>query len=207
MSGEAYKPVPQIAVEQQPQGRPISLISELSNWTREKLGSNPPLRLWAAIDDASTYIDRFGDAASKETAWKVKWAYTAIALAEEKTVSGEPIEGWMSANAKQFEQFREEQAKRGEQGDEITLNSEQAHALKWALDTAGIPFEANEEDDGVSVSIEPLARTAAGTEFAQTRHMQEGDKAAFRRAYHMPERAKQPGRIIDLEAVRAKRQQ
>src|SRR5258708_18183899 len=75
------------------QGRPISLKDELSLWNKEKLSqsSNPALRLWAAMDDVDTSnIKFYGDKGSKDTSWKVKWAFYAIAHKEmeEKDVTG-----------------------------------------------------------------------------------------------------------------------
>lgn len=161
------------------QGRPISLTQELSNWNRDNLGSNPPLRLWAAMDDISGLIDTYGDKASKETAWKVKWSFYIIAHPSmEKIQKREAAErpARMSPAPQMFAQLKEEQRKRGEDVPYIELNHQQVDTLKWALDMVGIPLEADE--NGMVISLEPFAHAAAGVQFARRIYTKQSDKEA-----------------------------
>ncbi len=205
MSGEGERPA---GAGENPR-QALSVIELLAQWNRE----NPPRQylfgetmadyMFGRVFKLEDDIRRYGDAFSRETAWKVKWAYLALALPYMFPVDDENLRQHIEAQKESlvlnnYDRMRKEQIARGEDNPGIELSFTQVKTLQFVLDEAEVPIRLGNAP--LCVLLYPLEHAVQSAEFAFEREQREGMLPESDRPSLPPRETP-----IDFVAERAKR--
>lgn len=158
------------------QGRPIDIGNQLAEYCDDAFSRwNSPTSVHDMLSRINRDISREGDAASRDDAYKIIWAYRVLALSEidwEYTLLNLPQGNrldWKNPLPYVYQQFREDQRQQEESGDYLFLSHNQAGVLSYAIERAQLPIKIDipPKDEQLYLALHPLIQAAESAGYVQ----------------------------------------